>query len=167
MRCLQIAISSLKWKARSFCIWASTGGKPSKTDHLQSFRLAGTECAWERTSSPATECSISPDISSVTRNGRAPTTIYGLLPSSSGRIRGGRSEHERSVPTEVESVCMKPTSTLRGYQRHRLLVDPQQCASFSGMAARMTTRTHFSFQFTRRYVDPSPEPRDVMRRFPA
>jgi len=62
---------------------------------------------------------------------------------------------------------MKPTSTLRGYQRHRLLVDPEQCAGFSGMAARMTTRTHFTFQFTRRYVDPSPEPRDVMRRFPA
>src|SRR5262245_41910985 len=44
MRCLQIAISSLKWKARSFCTWASTAGKPSKTDHLQPFRLAGTEC---------------------------------------------------------------------------------------------------------------------------
>jgi hypothetical protein len=52
-----------------------------------------------------------------------------LLPSSSGRIRGGRSEHERSVPTKVEGVCMKPTSTLRGYQRHRLLVDPEQCAA--------------------------------------
>ena len=35
------------------------------------------------------------------------------------------------------------------------------------MVARMTTRTHFTFQFPRRYVDPSPEPCDVMRPFPA
>src|SRR5262249_12344537 len=47
-------------------LWASTGGKPSRTGHRPPLRSAGTECVSERTSSLATECSISPDILSAT-----------------------------------------------------------------------------------------------------
>src|SRR5215471_4791519 len=78
MHCPRTAIFSLKWRGRSFCIWASTGGKPSKTGHLHPFRLAGMECAWERTNSPANASSISPDTLAVSLNGRATTIIYGL-----------------------------------------------------------------------------------------
>jgi hypothetical protein len=44
---------------------------------------------------------------------------------------------------------MKPTSMLRGYQRHRLLVCPEQCAGrFSGMAARRDSRRMEIFSTT-------------------
>src|SRR5262249_32638504 len=108
MRCLQIAIFSLKWKARSLCIWASTAGKPSKTDHLQRFRLAGTECAWEKTNSPANGSSISPGTSAVTRNGRGRTTICGLPPSSCGRIAAQarqRIHAERGASTDAQETA--------------------------------------------------------------
>src|SRR6516164_11143899 len=122
MCCLQIAISSLKWKARSFCIWASTGGKPSKTDHLQPFRLAGTECAWEKTNSPANGSSISPGTSAVTRNGRATTTIYGLPPSSCGRIAAQAKQRihaKRGASTDAqETAAVRDFSPL--YVRVRL-----------------------------------------------